>query len=710
MRSLEVNVNRERDYRKTLERLKEKKNCRTDKTRVRNKIEQVIMEAWKMLEEGVLVDDGKKVAIRTLEEFREYIELIKDNGIFALDLETTGFCPYRDYLVGVCLYTPNPEEKRVYIPINHTDINNVRKEGQLTEEEIREGMVEILHEAKVVTHYGKIEGKFINRKLGINIEDYYFDTHLASCVLNENESHELKDLYDKYVLRGSGNSNSDYGSLFGKDFPFNYLPIEIAKIYGADDGYKTYKLYEFQAKYLENPKRKDLKQLSTILFEIEMKLIPVVVEMELRGVELDIEEAKNLEEIFIKEIEQVEGRLDEFVRSKAERIKEHPDLMRLMKLKDGEDVKINFSSPQQVASFLYDVLKLKSPSKKKPRGTGKNEIEILKRLYPKGSYFFNDFLEYKGLVKLLNTYIRKLPNVINPITGVLHGQFNIYGARTGRFSSSDPNLQNIPRREKRIRRIFIAREGHYFNCSDYSQIEPRILASLPQIDGLQEEDGLMKRAYKEGKDLYAYLASIIFNMDYENCSGDSEERQTTKGVLLGIMYGRTPESIAEEFEKPVTWGRQIVNLFYDNFPEVKLVMEYTLYHGIQKGYVTTILGRKRRLEDLQLDEDNWKFQEAQRRALNSRIQGTSADITKLAMIRIYNNERLKELGVYQLITVHDEIITEIPEENIVEASRIIKEEMEEAGRIVLGDIPVKVDTDIVKKWYGENYNEYLEVA
>lgn len=711
MREIKLEDERKQVGKEVLSRLKHKKNCDTSKTRVRNNIEKAIEQAKQLVIDGILVDDGTKVAIQTGEELKSYANMIRSNGIMSYDVETTGFCPYLDYIVGLCLYTPNENEIRAYIPINHTDINNNRLGGQLTEEEIIEELGDILKgdKVKIVTHTAKMEGKFTKVQLKTEIEQYYFDVWMGACLLNYDESHELKDLYDKYILKLPKEQigGSSYADLFGKTVPFNYVPISIAKLYGADDAYKTYMLYEFQKQFIDlDHKREDYRGLANIMFNVEMPLVPIIVDMELKGVKIDTEEAKKLEDIFVTEINGVESRLDNFVLKHKEKVLGHPDLLRLMKLKEGEEIKVNYNSPPQISTLIYDVFGCKSVNKKKPRGTGKDEIAKLMQKYPKGKNFFSDLLQYKGLSKLLSTYVIKLPKEVNPITGALHGKFNSYGAGTGRFSSFDPNLQNIPSKEKRIRRIFIAREGFYLNCSDYSQIEPRILAILPQIYGIINEAGLMKRAYIEGKDLYSFLASVVFNKPYAECGDGTEERRAVKGVLLGIMYGRTPESIAEEFGKPKEWGHMIVNLFYKSFPEVKYVMEYVLAQAQEKGYITTLLGRKRRLPDIRLSKDDWRYQEAVRQVLNSIIQGTSAEITKLAMQYIGHDLRLKELGLYQLITVHDEIISEVPHENVIEASKIKKALMIKAGTDVLGtDMPISVDTDICEKWYGEKLNE-----
>jgi DNA polymerase I-like protein with 3'-5' exonuclease and polymerase domains len=528
---------------------------------------------------------------------------------------------------------------------------------------------------------------------------------IGGKLLNENEhAHRLKYLHAKYVLEDES-KEENFADLFGDKVPFNYVPIDIAGIYGAYDTIKTYELYLFQDNFLSCD-RKDMRKISHVMHDIEMPLIPILMKMELRGIKLDRRRAKELETIFTGELIEVTEKLNNFVAKYDEAIKGNPTLARLA-YKKGT-LELNYNSPPQVKEFIYDILKCDCVSWKYVKGTktpeygtGEDIVKKLKEKYPKIS-FFDDLLRFRGISKLLNTYIVKMQNIADS-EDIIHCIFNQYGAATGRFSSQDPNLQNIPAHEKRIRTMFVARDGFVLASMDYSQIEPRTLASL-------SGDETMRGAYLEGEDLYSELASFIFEKLIEECGDGTEERSATKGVLLGIMYDRTPESVAAEFKKSTSWGREVVGKFFNRFPKVKNFVDFSVYEAETLGYVTTIDGRKRRLPDIQKDRTSAAYKQAHRQVVNSRIQGSAGDIMKKAMINIDRDERLKKYEVYMLITIHDELIFEIKEEDVAEVIPIIEENMLKAGEDTI-DVPCKVDTEITKVWYGEKLNkQYLEVA
>lgn len=561
--------------------------------------------------------------------------------------------------------------------------------------------------------------KFDNKKLAWDwkqiIVNIYWDTLIAGYVLNENEPHGLKPLYNKYILHGKG-SSEDYGDLF-EGIPFNYVPIEVATVYGANDGFKTYALYKFQAQYLrEDHPREDFRKMYYVFREVEMPLIPLCTDMEMRGVEIREDFAKELSEDFNKEMVEVEAKCDAYVEQFKQYILDHNNLMRLTK----GTCKINYSSPQQVAALFYDIFKLRSVSRKEPRGTGDKIIQkflsTAKKKDTKKSREFAEFLEnyqrFKEIKKLLGTYVDKIPQVKEPKINAVYTTYNQYGAKTGRFSSSDTvskiNLQNIPSKEKRIRKIFKARDGYKLVGGDFSQIEPRVLAFL-------SGDESMINAYKEGKDLYAIMGSQVYQLPYEDCrefypdgtvNAEGKHRRTTmKSVLLGIMYERGATAIGEQFNKSAEWAQQLIDNFYKSFPKINQYRLKIENMAETYGYVTTITGRKRRLPDMQLeDKDDYRYQEAHRQSLNSVIQGSSADIMKLSMIAIYNDPRYKALDCHMIITVHDELIMEVPEDHIKEGAELLVGTMKRVGHSLI-DLPMSVDAEVNDYWYGENLAE-----
>ena len=715
-KELELNVEREEVSMDDISsRLSHNKVCNVTVKRNKNKLENALAVIQGLVKSGRLHAEGEVETIRTPERLKEYMDHCKQSGEYVLDVETTGLDIYNDILVGICLYTPG--ETSAYVPFNHTDLQNVRVADQMSEEQVRDIVIPYLQdqELRCINH----NIKFDNKKLAWDwkqiIVNIYWDTLIAGYVLNENEPHGLKPLYNKYILHGKG-SSEDYGDLF-EGIPFNYVPIEVATVYGANDGFKTYALYKFQAQYLrEDHPREDFRKMYYVFREVEMPLIPLCTDMEMRGVEIREDFAKELSEDFNKEMVEVEAKCDAYVEQFKQYILDHNNLMRLTK----GTCKINYSSPQQVAALFYDIFKLRSVSRKEPRGTGDKIIQkflsTAKKKDTKKSREFAEFLEnyqrFKEIKKLLGTYVDKIPQVKEPKINAVYTTYNQYGAKTGRFSSSDTvskiNLQNIPSKEKRIRKIFKARDGYKLVGGDFSQIEPRVLAFL-------SGDESMINAYKEGKDLYAIMGSQVYQLPYEDCrefypdgtvNAEGKHRRTTmKSVLLGIMYERGATAIGEQFNKSAEWAQQLIDNFYKSFPKINQYRLKIENMAETYGYVTTITGRKRRLPDMQLeDKDDYRYQEAHRQSLNSVIQGSSADIMKLSMIAIYNDPRYKALDCHMIITVHDELIMEVPEDHIKEGAELLVGTMKRVGHSLI-DLPMSVDAEVNDYWYGENLAE-----
>lgn len=715
-KGLEINMSREEVGMDDIsKRLVHNKVCNVTVKRNKNKLENALAVIQELVKYGRLHAEGEVETIRTPERLKEYMDHCKQSGEYVLDVETTGLDIYNDILVGICLYTPG--ETSAYVPFNHTDLQNIRVADQMSEEQVRDIVIPYLQdqELRCINH----NIKFDNKKLAWDwkqiIVNIYWDTLIAGYVLNENEPHGLKPLYNKYILHGKG-SSEDYGDLF-EGIPFNYVPIEVATVYGANDGFKTYALYKFQAQYLrEDHPREDFRKMYYVFREVEMPLIPLCTDMEMRGVEIREDFAKELSEDFNKEMVEVEAKCDAYVEQFKQYILDHNNLMRLTK----GTCKINYSSPQQVAALFYDIFKLRSVSRKEPRGTGDKIIQkflsTAKKKDTKKSREFAEFLEnyqrFKEIKKLLGTYVDKIPQVKEPKINAVYTTYNQYGAKTGRFSSSDTvskiNLQNIPSKEKRIRKIFKARDGYKLVGGDFSQIEPRVLAFL-------SGDESMINAYKEGKDLYAIMGSQVYQLPYEDCrefypdgtvNAEGKHRRTTmKSVLLGIMYERGATAIGEQFNKSAEWAQQLIDNFYKSFPKINQYRLKIENMAETYGYVTTITGRKRRLPDMQLeDKDDYRYQEAHRQSLNSVIQGSSADIMKLSMIAIYNDPRYKALDCHMIITVHDELIMEVPEDHIKEGAELLVGTMKRVGHSLI-DLPMSVDAEVNDYWYGENLAE-----
>lgn len=718
-------------------------------------------------------------------KIREYIDCAITNGIIAVDTETNGLDRIDGKIAGVCLYTPG--QKGVYIPVRHESyMTGIELQTNISKEFMKE-QFERMNKSniKYVLHNAKFDMHILWWMLGVKIIPYW-DTQIGSQLLNENEPHKLKVLYKKYVDNADENSKvASFNSLF-KGIEFNKVPPDVAYMYASFDPIMTYELYQFQYDFIDINgkycKEKGLERVAEVFRTIEMPLIQVVFEMECTGVKIDTDLADKLKAQYTKhkdaaelkfnlEIKKLNDKFDKLM------IKNPAAYNKLFK--DGIR-KVSISSPTQLAILFYDVLEFESSDKKSPRGTGE---AILKSFnHP----LVDSILEYRSMSKLLSTYIEAIPSHIAKRDNRLHANFNQYGAKTGRFSSSDPNLQNIPSQKTKlsdgtvidaghdIRQMFIAGEGQVIVGGDFSQQEPRCLAHM-------SDDPHMLQAYLEGKDLYATIASKIYKMPYDECkefradgtvNPEGKARRTSvKPVLLGLMYGRGVPSIAEQMKISTQEAQKIIDDFYAEFPKVKEFVDFAQTFARDYGFVETAWGRKRRLSDMQLppieikpciksysdnfdpfafdatelisqddyvpDEvyrkyytllnrargrqqqqkvkelaeqegytikDNRGFiEDAKRQCVNSIIQGSAADMTKLTMIKIFNDEELNKLGYKLIIPVHDEVLGICPREN----AKAVRDRLEYIMvHIVDGKfkIPMKCDIEVTERWYGEGIN------
>ena len=716
--------------------------------RIRVTVDKVL---GKFKDDYVLITDGI--------ELHNYLTKAVENSVLSIDTETTGLDPILDKIVGLCLYTPG--QKAAYIPINHVSyITGERLDNQLTEQQVHdEFMWEALYDIDIIMFNSKFDIRVMRNQL--SLKDIYctWDCYLAARLLNENEdANRLKQLHQKYVLNDQEDEFT-FDELF-HGITFDKVSIDSAYLYAAHDAIITYELYEFQKQWLNSDsERQDMRDLYWVFKNIEMPCVEVCANMEDAGVTLDIEYSNMLSK---KYHELLDEKIDHFYRV-CDDFGECLDAYRERQgINNKLEYPINISSSTQIAITLYDVLKIDPPDPKKPRGTGEAILSKIDHPIAKA------ILEYREVKKLLDTYIDKMPAVVNPNDGRIHCKFNQYGADTGRFSSEKPNLQNIPSHNKDIRPMFKATDDYVMMSSDYSQQEPKCLAALCKQDG----DSQMYDTFMAGKDLYSEIASKAFNVPYEDClefnpdgttnKAGKERRTQAKSILLGVLYGRGTASIAEQLNCTVEKAQQIKDSVFKGFPAIERFERESLEMAEELGYVTTVCGRKRRLPDLQLPEFEFKWKngvahssdlldfdeklsnevpedrvnyylrklsrvrfnekrkvfdeadnegiriidnggkiaDATRQCVNARIQGSAADLTKLAMIELDSNKRLKELGFRLLIQVHDEVIAECPEENVVEVKELLTKTMSHAAEEIL-QMPIKCDVDITRAWYGE---------
>lgn len=691
-----------------------RKEFQTQTTRLKNAYTKVIDNARE-----VIHSEEKGILLNTQVTLEQYINQCINDGEYVLDIETTGLDPFNDLIVGICLYSPSQEP--AYIPMLHTDIDNKLLPGQLEVAVVKQHITRLMEsDAHWINHNIKFDAKFLMYRWNIKPNNMYWDTLIGAFILNENEpTHGLKPLYAKYITKSK--DKQSYKDLFEKT-PFNYIPLDLAEVYGANDGTKTYALYKFQKQYLNpNHDRGDFKQLYKVFRDIEMALLPVLCDMELKGVEIDTKFAKELEVKYEQvALDQEQYLYDVIYTRFANKVKNHTALQELIakqaknkKLKGTkyQDL-INFNSSPQLKYLFFDILGFPKLYRRDPMSCGKEQQQLWldsDKVSKGQKEFLQAFMEWRKTVKLLTSFIVKIPEAREVKTNAVHTNFNQLGAKTGRFSSSHPvhkiNLQQIPSRNKDIRKIFTARPGHVFIGSDFSAIEPRILATVSQ-------DPTMLQTFNDGIDIYASMASLIFNVPYEQClefhpetgekQPEGKDRRTqTKSVLLGIMYSRGAKAIAEQFGRDAKWGQELIDNFYKSFPSIKEIITRSMYQAEKLGYVCTITGRKRRLPNMRLDKENYLYQEASRQCLNARIQGSSADVMKLAMVNLHNNPRFKELGGSILMTIHDEMVIECRDEVAVEMSELLPEVMKDTAMKLLGT-KQKCDVEVSRVWSGDD--------
>lgn len=565
---------------------------------------------------GVYKD--KTICIYSREELHKYIDEAISNGIIAVDTETNNSLePITCKLMGPCIYTPG--QKNAYIPINHVDLfTRERLPNQLTEQDIHEELSRLI-DTKIIMHNGKFDYQVIKCTTGTQLK-VYWDTLIGSRMLNENE--KRANLKQQYISKIDPTIEKYSIEHLFEGVEYAIVEPELFALYAATDAYMTYKLYEWQKRIFEQPEH---HRLYKVFSNVEMPVMEVAAEMELAGICIDKEYADRLSAKYHRKLDELnekidlelskydsvidEWRLTEEANYHPERVDKKTGEKKFGKSK-SEQLKspVALTSPTQLAILIYDVLKHPIVDKDNPRGTGE---DILKKIDIPLSELI---LEQRGLLKLINTYIDKLPECVCEKTGRLHAQFLQLGADTGRFSSKEPNLQNIPSHEKSIRMLFCASPGHVLVGSDFSQQEPRLLANYAQ-------DENMIGAYKAGKDLYATIATQVYHNDYWDNMEFTDEtksvpnpegkkrRSAVKSLMLGIMYGMGPASLAESINGTVKDAQKIIDDFYTGFPKVKKWIDETYIFARENGFVEDLWGRRRRLPDIQLEKYEVKFKD-----------------------------------------------------------------------------------------------------
>ncbi len=492
-------------------------------------------------------------------------------------------------------------------------------------------------------------------RLGITLAPPYVDTMIADYLLNPNRrDHSLETIALELLGERLGSGKPEKGqpqSLFAVDTGSREAATEAAAA-----------LVKLQPILTERLTEQGSLKLFT---EVEMPLVPVLADIERNGFLLDVEGLHTLSN-------ELERELDRMMETIA-------------RLAGGE---FNINSPRQLAAVLFEKLGLK-PVRKTKTGYSTDE-DTLTQLATQHE-LPAQILNYRSLSKLKSTYLDALPQLVHPETKRLHTSLNQTVAATGRLSSTDPNLQNIPVKGEyglRIREAFIVPKGHELLCADYSQIEPRILAHLSQ-------DPRLVSVFTQSEDIHMATAMEIFNLPSSQITRDM--RRTAKTVVFGIVYGISPFGLSQNLGVPQAEAKKYIETFFERFAAVRALMDRNITEGREKGYTTTILGRRRPIPELQ-SGDPVQRGFGERMAVNSPIQGSAADLIKLAMINVQKTLHEELPHVKIILQVHDELIFEVPDQNLEEAKRLVKQEMEGVGKQLGLSVPLKVDFGIGKNW------------
>lgn len=568
--------------------------------------------------------------------------------VFALDTETTGTEPMLAELVGMSFsfaenqgfYVPVPAEREEALKI----VNEFREVLE-NEKSMKVGQ-NIKYDMIVLQNYG------------VEVRGPLFDTMVAHYVLQPELRHGMDYLAEIYLHyqtipiealigpKGKGQKNM-------RDLD----PKDVYR-YACEDADVTLKLKNILEEEL---KKNDAENL---FYEIEMPLVPVLVNIESNGVLLDTEALKQSSEYFTAKLAAIEKEIYAMA---------------------GEE--FNIASPKQVGEVLFDRLKIMDKARKTKSGQYSTSEEVLESMRHKHPVV-EKILEHRGLKKLLGTYIDALPLLINPRTGRVHTSFNQTVTATGRLSSSNPNLQNIPIRDengKEIRKAFIPDEGCMFFSADYSQIELRIMAHL-------SEDKNMIDAFLSGHDIHAATAAKVYKTDIEEVNSDM--RRKAKTANFGIIYGISVFGLAERMNVDRKEAKELIEGYFETYPQVKVYMDKSIQVAREKGYVETIFHRKRFLPDINSRNAVVRGY-AERNAINAPIQGSAADIIKVAMARIYERFKREGLKAKMILQVHDELNFSVPMEEQERVQQVVIEEMENAYRM---HVPLKADCGWGKNW------------
>ncbi len=590
--------------------------------------------------------------VASLEELKELIKRLSSKKEIAVDTETTSLNPLEAKLVGVSLC--DSAGTAYYVPLGHSG----EGERNLSFDEAVENIKELLENPNVqkIGQNIKYDLEVLHR-YNIDIDPVSFDTMLASYVLNpSSRQHSLSFLALKhfdYRMRPI----SDLIGTGKKQKTFDTVPVDKAAFYAAEDADFTFRLRGVLAPLIHT------QDLHDLYYNIELPLIKVLASMEEAGVRVN-------PGFLCRLSEQMEGKLNALTGQ-------------IFEIAGGE---FNINSTQQLSHILFEKLSLPTKGKTAKKTGYSTDVRVLEELaliHP----FPKLILDYRQLTKLKNTYTDAIPKLINPETGRVHTSFNQTVTATGRLSSTDPNLQNIPVRTeegREIRKAFIPRDDeHVLLVADYSQIELRILAHYSEDKGLIE-------AFKRGEDIHARTAAEVYAVDLKDVTPDM--RRAAKTANFAVIYGVTAFGLSQQSELDIDEAKQFIDAYFERYPGIRQYIETTKQLARDNGYVTTLFNRRRYIPEI--NEKNFSVRQfAERTAINTPIQGTAADMIKVAMIRIH--KKMAKMRSKMVLQVHDELVFDVHKDELEELKKITKDGMEKAVKLI---VPVVVDLGVGENW------------
>jgi DNA polymerase-1 len=610
------------------------------------------------------IKDNEYTLITDEKTLQKWIDEAFEKGLLAIDTETTGLTPAKAELVGISIAsTPG---KAAYIPLSHkaeqADLLGGGGDApkQIPLEKAIALLKPLLEDESVI-------------KIGQNMKyDWQMiakhgaymtpcdDTMLLSYVLDGTEhSHGMDALSEMFL----GHATIKYETVAGKGknmITFDYVPLDKALDYAAEDADITLRLYHMLKPRLAREK------MVSVYEEIERPLIPIIAQMELNGIKIDPLILKTMSTEFGGKLVTLEAEIHKLA---------------------GHE--FNVASPKQIGTILFDEMGIEG-GKKTKTGDWSTSVDVLEKLSLQGHEIVDKILEWRGLSKLKSTYTDALQEQINPKTGRIHTSFHMSGTSTGRLSSSDPNLQNIPIRTedgRKIRTAFIADEGHTLLAVDYSQVELRLAAAMAGVEAL-------KQAFKDGVDIHTLTASQVFGVAFDDVT--PELRRQAKAVNFGIIYGISGWGLAKQLGCDPADANEFIKKYLAKFSEIQDYMETTKQEARDHGFVKTAFGRKCTIRNINAKMGNLRMG-AERQAINAPLQGTAADIMKKAMARIPPALKKAGLNAKMLLQVHDELIFEVPNEEVEKTEALVKQIMENITDL---GVPLTAESGTANSWAG----------